>query len=276
MVKKLVMFFLILPLAFYWLPADEKGEEKELSEGEASIWYLLHCGFALQTRTKFLIFDYIPTYGEEDPIPREPCLKNGFIDPDEIKKFDVYVFVSHEHGDHFNHVIFSWEKTIKKITYFFGWKATEEQESNYLLMTGLRARKKIKGMEVYAINSYHARPPVPEVAYLIKVDGLVIYFSGDYRGDYKNDMVYLKSKVNRVDIALMNIDHDSDSLRAEEAEFLEMLRPRVVFPMHYGNEEHILARNAAKVKKAGYSTQLMCVEKRGDRFFYRADVIRKM
>ncbi len=46
--------------------------------------------------------------------------------------------------------------------------------------------------------------------------------------------------------------------------------------MHYGNEEHILEGNAAKVKKAGYSTQLMCVEKRGDRFFYRAGLIRKM
>jgi len=142
-------------------------------------------------------------------------------------------------------------------------------------MTGPRASKIVKGMEVNTINSYHARPPVPEVAYLIKVDGLVIYFSGDYRGDYENDMVYLKSKVNRADIALMNIDHDSDSLRLEEAEFLEMLRPRVVFPMHYGNEEYILKRNAAKVKKAGHSKQLICVEKRGDRFFYSAGMMLK-
>lgn len=40
----------------------------------------------------------------------------------------------------------------------------------------------------------------------------------------------------------MTIDHDSDSIRTEEAEFLKMLRPRVVFPIHHGNEEYILKR----------------------------------
>lgn len=61
----------------------------------------------------------------------------------------------------------------------------------------------------------------------------------------------------------MTIDHDSESLRAAEAEFLKMPRHRVVFPIHHGNEEYIVKRNAAKVKKTGHSTQLMCVEKGG-------------
>ena len=235
------------------------------NHGEAAIWYLLHCGFAVKTHTKLLIFDYIPFYSEDKSIPLNPCLDNGFIDPEELKNLDVCVFVSHEHRDHFNPVIFDWEKKIKKITYFFGWQASKSEKDNYLYMIGPRAEKKINGMEVFTINSFHAR--VPEVAFLIKVDGLVIYFSGDYRGDYKNDNEHLRSKANNVDIAFMNIDHDGDDLKPNEADFIEKLKPRIVFPMHYGNDEEVLKRNADKVKKAGYRTKLNCVEKRGDRFF---------
>jgi len=240
--------------------------ERELNQGEANIWYLLHCGFAVKTHTKLLIFDYIPVYSEEKSIPVNLSLEKGFINPEEIKSLDVYVFVSHEHGDHFNNVIFDWERKIKSITYFFGWQAGESKKDNYIYMIGPRAEKKINGMEVFTINSFHAR--VPEVAFLIKVDGLVVYFSGDYRGDYKNDNEFLKSKVNRVDIAFMNIDHYGDDLKPNEADFIEKLMPRIVFPMHYGNDEDVLKRNADKVKKAGYRTKLICVEKRGDQFFF--------
>ena len=116
----------------------------ELNHGEANIWYLLHCGFAVKTHTKLLIFDYIPVYSEEKSIPVNPSLKKGFINPEEIKSLDVYVFVSHEHGDHFNNVIFDWERKIKNITYFFGWQAGKSKKDNYNYMIGPRAEKKNK------------------------------------------------------------------------------------------------------------------------------------
>ena len=85
--------------------------------GEAVIWYLGQSGWAVKTKSKLLVFDYWER-GRSD----EPLLANGRINPEEIKNLDVFVFVSHTHEDHFDEGIFRWEKTVKKMTYIFGWK----------------------------------------------------------------------------------------------------------------------------------------------------------
>lgn len=43
-----------------------------------------------------------------------------------------------------------------------------------------RAAKTLKAIEVFTVNDEHNE--VPEVAYLVKADGLAIYHSGDYVG----------------------------------------------------------------------------------------------
>jgi len=41
---------------------------------------------------------------------------------------------------------------------------------------------RIRGVEAYTINDHH--DGVPEVAYLVETDGVVMYHSGDYVGRY--------------------------------------------------------------------------------------------
>ena len=64
---------------------------QELADGEAQIWYLGHSGWAIQTKSRFLVFDY--TVESEPAEPRS--LANGHIDPQEIEDLSVVVFVSH-------------------------------------------------------------------------------------------------------------------------------------------------------------------------------------
>jgi len=105
------------------------------------------------------------------------------------------VFVSHSHGDHFDPVILSWQSTVKNIKYVFGWKAGKGDRA--IDIPALRATKMLGGMEIFTVNDEH--DDVPEVAYLVKVDGLSIYHSGDYMGpidEYQDDMVSVEEGGN--------------------------------------------------------------------------------
>ena len=85
--------------------------------------YLGHSAWSVQINNNLLIFDYQEKFdfdwGEQKPAKN---LAAGYITIDEIKDYNVYVFVSHSHIDHFDEVIFDWENEVENITYFFGWE----------------------------------------------------------------------------------------------------------------------------------------------------------
>ncbi len=206
------------------------GEGSQRLSGDAVIWYLGHCGFAVETRNHFLVFDYIEKTLEgifEAPTTRS--LEAGYIDPQEIRNKKVRVFVTHEHQDHYDPVIFEWENAIRDIQYFFGWRASNRPHYRYL--TEARAEWVGDGLEIYTINSHHSG--VPEVAYLVKGDGLVVYHNGDYRADYERDLPYLKSKADRIDIAFVSPVWNQGFLYYDiTAKLIELFQPGAVFPMH--------------------------------------------
>jgi len=109
--------------------------------------------------------------------PEKPSLDTGWIDPKEIKDLKVRVFVSHSHDDHFDPVIFTWKEDVPNITYFFGWKAADDPSHHY--MVGPRAEYKSEDLEISTINSHHSG--VPEVGWLVEVDGLAIPVSSTQR-----------------------------------------------------------------------------------------------
>lgn len=208
-----------------------KAPLDELTEtGEANIWFLGHCGFAVQTLNYFLIFDYVEDHLREVyETPDNPSLLNGFINPQEIIDLKVRVFATHEHGDHFDPVIFQWADHIADIEYFFGWQSSNNADYHYF--PGPRATWLNDNLEVYTINSYHSG--IPEVAYLIKVDDSVIYYNGDYQGDYQEDMKYLRTKTGNIDIAfLFGIWQEQWKYFNVNHELITQLKPAAVFPMH--------------------------------------------
>ena len=221
-----------------------------LKSGEAIVWHLGHCGFAVKTRSRLLIFDYWP----RERAPEKPSLANGFVDPEEIKGQDVTVFVSHSHSDHFDPVILTWRQAVENITYVFGWKARKGERM--VDLPAPRAAKTLKGMEIYTVNC--EQDDVPESAFLVKVDGLSIYHSGDYLGPadgFKADMDYLLDKAGVVDLAFVG--------RIRQA---ELLKPKVVFPIHAGGREYMYGAFARKAADKKLPSRVVCAENKGDRF----------
>ncbi len=249
-------------------PSEENGEHKY--SNEATIWFLGHCGFALQTENYFLIFDYIEKRLEglyEEPESRS--LATGYINPDEIRDLKVRVFVSHGHGDHYDSVIFGWKEKIPDIEYFFGWQALEEPEYNYLI--GPRAEWKDHYTKIYTVNSHHSG--VPEVAYLVLVDGLAIYHNGDCKADYKEDIPYLKSKSNHLDIAFMPpVWEEKWDYYWIILELINKMQPKALFPMHVrvGDEKEYFAPFMSTYGPRMKSGQIVLTgNEKGTTYFYK-------
>ena len=247
-------------------PAPDAHSTYAIQDTSAAVTvtYLGHSGWAVRINDKLLVFDYQEEYGSLSRSGQDSRdLSSGFIDPSEIAPLDVYVFVTHSHQDHFDPVIYDWQSVLPRVQYFFGWQAGDEPTHNYLL--GPRASVVNDDVEVYTINSHHSG--VPEVAFLVKVDGYVIYHNGDCRADYARDYEYLRSFTDRIDIAFVNTELWEPGHYVQQAESLiETFNPVLVFPMHSGGEEHEYEQFAQMLRGRGADVEFVCAERKGDQF----------
>ena len=248
--------------------------KEKLKAGEAAVWYLGTSGWAIKTKSKLLIFDYHVFGSQAD----EPLLVNGHINPEEIKNQDVYVFVTHEHGDHFHPSIFDWKRSIDGIEYILGFAPEKAAEVTVLLP---RENKTIDGMEVSTIASTDAG-----VGFLVKVDGLTIFHAGDHackqkdlKGPYAVEIDYLADKCSRVDLAFMPITgcgfNDPEAVKTGIFYALEKLNPDVMFPMHVLGFEYMYKEFASDAEKENTKTKFACAEDKGDYFLYAKGKIKK-
>ena len=242
--------------------------------GGALIWYLGHCGCALRTAGHLLIFDYQEKRDGQQPRsrPDRPSLANGWIDPREIKDIKVRVFVSHSHSDHFDPVILTWKEIVPDIAYHFGWKAADDPSYHYL--TGPRAELESGGLEIATINSHHSG--VPEVAWLVKADGLVVYHNGDCRPDDPSvEHRFLRTKTDAVDLAFVfPVTAPGEKYTVQEEDFFRTFRVRAAFPMHAqaGDAMYLDFQKAFQAKFPGLPVHV--AKAMGQKFTFAKDRIR--
>ena len=238
---------------------------------EAVVWYLGHCGFAVKTSGHLLIFDYQERRdGQQTKVrPARPSLDNGWIDPEEINNLKVRVFIFYAHEDHFDPVIFGWKKTIPDIVCYFGWRASEDPAHHYLV--GPRAELTAGGLEIATINSHHSG--VPEVAWLVRVDGLVLYHNGDCQpGNPSLEYDFLREKADHIDIAFLPpVYEDGQKYTKQNLDLFDRFRVGAVFPMHAraGDSRYVDFQKAFQAKTAGAPIHIPM--KMGERFIYPAN-----
>lgn len=242
-------------------------------EGEAYLWYLGNCGYAIKTRNHFLVFDYFTRKLH----PTEPSLANGFINPKEVAAENMAVFVTHEHGDHFDSTIFGWLGQMPRLQYVFGFKPDslpENARQGYAGQAyeyiGPGMTKTIDGMQVMAVRSNDAG-----VGFVIGVDGLTIYHAGDLAGwlpdqkqGFTSQIDSIAAAVGSVDIALVNVTgcHHQDTVALAEgtAYTLEKLHPKLVIPTHGYMRENYYPRFMSKFASQFPDVESFCPVWRGD------------
>jgi len=251
--------------------------DRSVGSGEVSMWHLGHCGWALKTADHFLIFDYWNSGGDPDT----PCLANGHIDPAEIRDERVYVFVTHEHTDHFDPVIFEWAESLPNVTYIFGFRPELQppyRQEGYsgpeYTYVGPREHTRVDGMDIRTIDANDAG-----VGFLIEVDGLTLYHAGDHAGwaegerdGYFAEIDYIAPFVDDLDMAFLNVTgchaHDPDALREGTIYTIEALAPKLIIPTHAGGREHIYLQAREEAEGAGIDTPFCCPANRGDSYVY--------
>jgi L-ascorbate metabolism protein UlaG (beta-lactamase superfamily) len=250
------------------LRAQERPAAASLQQGEAVIHYLGHSGWAVETRQHFLVFDYreslaTPPPGTTFSRPADASLASGWIVPAEIADRNVIVFVSHAHRDHFDPVILGWADSIPTLRYVFGWDY--DGPVNALRVDRPRRSFDVDGVRIHTIA--HDFDGIPEAAFLVEADGIVLYHSGDHgatastRSRFEDNIDFLAAIAHPIDIAFTVTWGGEDYM-------VDRLQPRVVFPQHEGGAEYRLRRWAEQGIGATLNAEVCVVDKRGDRFLF--------
>ena len=260
---------LVLLALFVSSPPTLTGQALVPGPPAATIWYLGHSGYAVRTATKLLIFDYSEKLRRktEQP-PPQPSLSNGWINPEEIQDLDVVVFVSHDHSDHHDAVIRTWQTRVHRIAYVYGWKVPDAP--NVHSVAGPRSELTLGNLEVSTVNDHH--DDTDEVAFLVQVDGLSIFHNGDYMGQrspggpftYKDDLRFLKTRAASVDLLF-----SMASTVEPYPQIIRALAPRTIVPMHALNREAKYAEFARGLETLGIHVPVLLPTRPGDRFEYR-------
>ena len=248
--------------------------KQEFNNQETGIWYLGHSGWGVKTGDDFLIFDYWNPGNNPD----EPSLGNGYINPSDIQDLNVYVFVSHEHADHYDTCIYSWKEQCENITYIFGFQPENVPPYEFI---GPRETRTIDGMKISTIESNDSG-----VGFLVEVNGLKLFHAGDHANRYRDfsgsfckEIDYLSDMKGKIDIAFLPIAGcnfgDVEAVKNGIYYTLDKLRPKYMFPMHVGNYLCKINQEFANEAEAqNFKTQIISTENRGDRFLFKNGYIK--
>jgi len=250
-----------------------------LGSGEAMLWYTGHCGWAIKTQNHLMVFDYWNPVCEAD----NPCLANGTICCKELADQDVAVFVTHEHQDHYDSTIFTWEDKLDNIEYIFGFQpenlpqwAPQYYSGQDYTYTAPRTQTALDGMKISTIKSNDAG-----VGFLVEVDGVKIYHAGDHAGwasdedkhEFTDEIDYLAKIEDDVDFAFVNVTgcrHSGhpDELFQSNLYTLHKLHPKVLIPTHGLDNEHVYRDFADRIRAEDEEVEIYSPSFKGDHFRY--------
>ncbi len=199
------------------------------------ITYVYHSCFVQEYKGKTLLFDP----------PGSGFLPNGLWDLVEevVRDRDLYVFISHGHGDHYNPKVFE----------------VEAKEVHYIVPDDIHYHEKavvLSDGDIRKVGDLHVRTFKSNdqgLAYLIKADGCITYFGGDlakwdwpewsekereeHVGVFHDTLEQLRGL--DVDVAYSNMDKRLESWAGPQ-EFIREIKPKYFVPIHtFGNEEWI-------------------------------------
>ena len=233
----------------------------------ATIWYLYHSGFAVETSAHFLVFDYWRTS------PRGGELKQGVINPSSLSGKDVVVFVSHRHGDHFNPEILEWQGKIGKLRTILSDDISPVPD---VFMLGPHRRLEQPDFVVETLRSNDEG-----VAFLVEIDGMLIYHAGDlnwwhWEGepeDYNRGMAEsYRKEIHRlegksIDLAFVPADPRlGEQYRWGIDLLLETVDVKLVVPMHFGKDTKVVDKLISDPASAPYRDRILHITKRGQSF----------
>ncbi len=206
-----------------------------------TVTYYLHSGFSISMEDVLLVFDY--WRGEQDELPQEKR-----ITPEFLSQFrEVYVFISHEHPDHLDPVVFTWREHAP-VTYLVSSD----------MPVGTRGKRMAPGdsltlspmVKVQAFESTDLG-----VSFLVDLGGVHIFHAGDLNFWHWREESTVKEieeaddafrqavepiARERIDLAFFPVDARQGLMYDAGANYFIMCaKPRLLIPMHFWGRAEI-------------------------------------
>lgn len=223
------------------------------------VTYYHHSGFAVETDTKVLVFDYYTQGGRFD-----------FFDSQDYLGKEIIFFVSHGHDDHFDRRILRWADQAAYVV--FKEVSLGQDFAGEVLFVDTHQTYDFHGMKITTITSNDEG-----VAFLVEVDGETIYHAGDlhwwhWNGEseaFNEDIAKsYQTEVDRLkgmDIGIAFLPGDlrlDDKFSWGIEYFMKTVGAKKVFPMHFWGEFGV----CEKLKKLPEGSKIVTITKENELF----------
>lgn len=246
-----------------------------MEDSKIYIHYLYHSGFAVEMQEQILVFDYYP-----HEKTRQAGLPDGIITQEDILNWSkAYVFVSHSHHDHYHPDIFTWQ-THPDIHYILSSDISQntiKTSAEHCFFMDPYETIEMEGLTVRTFGSTDLG-----VSFLVNAQGFRIFHAGDLNWWHWADEstqeelaeaeCEFKREVSRIqgeaiDLAFFPVDPrlGPDYHRGGNY-FIETLRPKWFFPMHFADRADITEAFAAQ--RPAEEAKPAVIRKRGEVFAY--------
>ena len=231
-------------------------------KGRAIVWKLKTQGWTVKTENHLFVIDQ----EEGGRKPDLPSFANGFITAEELAGLDVFALYTCYHAEpgtlEFIHGL---EDSIDRITYIHRKADPYRGGKNSVYMDS--QEKRIFGN--VEISAAEVDDSAFTLDYLIKADGLTIFYSGFYPEDieaFKKEIDFLAASGEPCDIAFVHTTDGDDHPYA--AYIMERLRPKAVLPMNPNQTVMDYKKMAEWLKARNPGVLTGCVENPGDAHIY--------
>lgn len=246
-------------------------------------WYLNHSAAAVKTEQHLLLFDLF----SEVLDPKEgKNLQDGVISSELLQENDTLIFISHEHEDHFDPKVFDLRQQGMSVRYILPQELDvllEENEKDIFLQAG--QRKQLPDFAVTALESTDIG-----LAYLIEVDGKLIYHAGDlncwqWEGEeefnqnqkirYQEQMKFLQKILDgrQIDLAFVPVDPRMEKEYRFEGlcTFMDYADAKVIVPIHLWGDFSVAEQIQEKEKTEIRFNKVVPITKKGQLCFESED-----
>jgi L-ascorbate metabolism protein UlaG (beta-lactamase superfamily) len=204
--------------------------ELQSVDGRLGLCWLGNLSWLVRSRDKLIAFDLDleDTHAGRDDRRLAPSPLSA---ADLAPHLDI-LFVTHEHGDHFGDA--SAAVLAKRSGCVFVVAAGCEQKARRLGIPAPRLRLaragenfSVQGVSVEVQRAHHGRVTPDDCGYVVEMAGMRLYQPGD--------TVLLEDHAALADISVLFVSPTTHNMHvADSVRLIEALRPRYIFPQHYG------------------------------------------
>ena len=235
----------------------------EFAPAFAAVTYFHHSGFTVSVKDTLLVFDY--WRGEKGE------LAHGMgLGPRDFENYSqILVFVSHDHEDHFDPVIYTWADGKLPITYIIADDMPKTAKGRRMQPGDVT---NVGDVKIQAFGSTDKG-----VSFYVMLHGLCVFHAGDLNlwhwreestlreiAQAEKDFYAAMAPVQRLpmDIAMFPVDPRMGGLYDAGANYFIMAaKPRVMIPMHWQGRPEV-AQSFARKGRTRYTEVLALTKPR--------------